>query len=53
MPPAPARRSDAGTVKLTGRDITGLVLCAEHFGAAGAGQSTTTTESKLPYALGA
>ena len=33
MPPAPARRSDAGMVKLTGRDITGLVLCAEHFGA--------------------
>ena len=33
MPPAPARRSDAGTVKLTGRDIAGLVLCAEHFGA--------------------
>ena len=33
MPPAPARRSDAGMVKLTGRDITGLVLCAEHYGA--------------------
>ena len=33
MPPAPTRRSDAGTVKLTGRDITGLMLCADHFGA--------------------
>ena len=33
MPPAPARRSDAGMVKLTGRDITGVVLCADHFGA--------------------
>ena len=33
MPPACARRSDAGTVKLTGRDITGLMLCADHFGA--------------------
>ena len=33
MPPVPARRSDAGTVKLTGRDITSLVLCADHFGA--------------------
>jgi hypothetical protein len=28
-----ARRADAGTVRLTGRDITGLVLCAEHYGA--------------------
>jgi hypothetical protein len=27
------RRSDAGTVRLTQRDITGLVLCAEHGGA--------------------
>jgi len=27
------RRSDAGTVRLTGRDITGLVLCAEMHGA--------------------
>ena len=35
-PPVPAlagRRADAGTVRLTGRDITGLMLCAEHFGA--------------------
>jgi hypothetical protein len=28
-----ARRSDAGTVRLTGRDITGLVLCGEMHGA--------------------
>ena len=28
-----ARRSDAGTVKISQRDITGLVLCAEHGGA--------------------
>jgi hypothetical protein len=27
------RRSDAGTVRLSRRDITGLVLCAEHAGA--------------------
>ena len=27
------RRADAGTVKLTDRDITGLMLCADHFGA--------------------
>ena len=37
-PPGPVRalagrRTDAGTVRLTGRDITGLMLCAEHFGA--------------------
>jgi hypothetical protein len=25
------RRSDAGTVRLTGRDVTGLLLCAEHY----------------------
>jgi len=29
---ATARRSDAGTVRLTGRDITGLVLCGEMHG---------------------
>jgi hypothetical protein len=28
-----ARRADAGTVRLGERDITGLVLCAEHYGA--------------------
>ena len=28
-----ARRSDAGTVRLTSRDITGLVLCGEQYGA--------------------
>ena len=28
-----ARRADAGTVKISQRDITGLVLCAEHGGA--------------------
>jgi hypothetical protein len=27
------RRSDAGTVRLTGRDVAGLVLCAEQYGA--------------------
>ena len=33
-PPVPSlagRRANAGTVKLTGRDITGLMLCAEHY----------------------
>ena len=31
-PPALAgRRADAGTVRLTGRDITGLMLCAEQY----------------------
>ncbi len=35
-PPVPSlqgRRADAGTVKLTDRDITGLMLCADHFAA--------------------
>ena len=37
-PPQPgrvpgARRADAGAVRLTGRDITGLIVCAEHYGA--------------------
>ena len=31
VPPLAGRRADAGTVKLTGRDITGLMLCAEHY----------------------
>jgi hypothetical protein len=35
--PAPAgaasRRADAGTVRLGGRDVAGLVLCAEMYGA--------------------
>ena len=33
QPAGAARRSDAGTVKISQRDITGLVLCAEHGGA--------------------
>ncbi len=35
-PPVPSlqgRRADVGTVKLTDRDITGLMLCADHFAA--------------------
>src|ERR1700744_6171105 len=32
-PTAPPRRDDAGTFKLTDRDITGLALCAEQYGA--------------------
>ena len=35
QPPVPSlagRRADAGTVRLTDRDITGLMLCAEHYG---------------------
>ncbi len=37
-PPQPgrvpgARRADAGAVRLTERDITGLIVCAEHYGA--------------------
>ena len=31
--PAGPRRSDAGQVRLTDRDITGLLLCAEHYAA--------------------
>ena len=31
--PPPPGGADAGTVKLTGRDITSLVLCAEQYGA--------------------
>ena len=31
--PAGARRADAGTVRLSERDITGLVLCGEMYGA--------------------
>ena len=29
----PARRADAGTIKLTDRDITGLTLLADQYGA--------------------
>ena len=29
--PAGPRRSDAGLVRLSGRDVTGLLLCAEHY----------------------
>ena len=29
----PARRADAGTVRLSQRDIDGLLLCEEHYGA--------------------
>ena len=29
----PARRMDAGTAKITDRDITGLTLCADQYGA--------------------
>jgi hypothetical protein len=29
----PARRADAGTVRLSQRDIAGLLLCGEHYGA--------------------
>ena len=32
-PARPARRADAGTVRLSERDIGGLLLCGEHFGA--------------------
>jgi hypothetical protein len=28
-----ARRADVGSVRLGARDIAGLVLCAEHYGA--------------------
>jgi hypothetical protein len=31
--PAAPRRSDAGQVRLTDRDITGLLLLAEHYAA--------------------
>ncbi len=27
----PARRADAGTVRLSQRDIDGLLLCGEHY----------------------
>jgi hypothetical protein len=50
--PAPrqARRADAGTVRLSQRDIDGLLLCGEHYGApadllAGA---LRTEEARLP-----
>jgi len=29
----PARRADAGAVRLSRRDIDGLLLCGEHYGA--------------------
>jgi hypothetical protein len=29
----PARRADAGTIRVTQRDIDGLLLCGEHYGA--------------------
>ncbi len=28
----PARRADAGTVRLSRRDIDGLLICGEHYG---------------------
>jgi hypothetical protein len=31
--PRPARRADAGSIRLSQRDIDGLLLCGEHFGA--------------------
>ena len=33
LTPAPARRADAGTVRLTGRDVAGLTWCANMYGA--------------------
>ena len=33
VPPLAGRRADAGTVGLTDRDITGLMLCADHYAA--------------------
>ena len=30
---AGSRRSDAGPIRLTGRDVSGLLLCAEHYAA--------------------
>ena len=33
VPPLAGRRADAGTVKLTDRDITGLMLSADHYAA--------------------
>jgi hypothetical protein len=32
-PARPARRADAGTVRLSQRDIDGLMLAGEHYGA--------------------
>jgi hypothetical protein len=32
-PPAPARRADAGSIRLGDRDIAGLLLCGEMYGA--------------------
>jgi len=32
-PARPPRRADAGTVRLSQRDIDGLMLCGEHYGA--------------------
>lgn len=31
--PPPARRADAGTVRLGGRDVAGLLLCGDMYGA--------------------
>jgi hypothetical protein len=31
--PRQARRADAGSVRLSGRDVSGLLLCAEHYAA--------------------
>ncbi|MGH3182928.1 MAG: hypothetical protein ACRDOE_13640, partial [Streptosporangiaceae bacterium] len=33
VPPGATRRADAGTVRLSQRDIDGLLLCGEHHGA--------------------
>ena len=32
-PPAPARRADAGTVRISERDVAGLLLCGDMYGA--------------------
>ena len=32
-PALPARRSDAGTLRVSDRDIAGLMLCGEMYGA--------------------
>jgi hypothetical protein len=50
----PARRADAGTVRLSQRDIDGLMLCGEHYGAPydllPAGEQPRVVVRKLPAA---
>jgi hypothetical protein len=51
-----ARRADAGTIRLTGRDVAGLLLCGEMYGAPydllAAALQVRPARHRLPLACG-